>query len=78
MEPEESLYSDDLVHDYWEQRHVLFDGGLVPHSEDDKSDDGEAEVAGHFAEVLPAEEFSIVQVVGIELPKEQVDKLERR
>ena len=53
-EPEESLYCVDLVHDYWEQRRVLFDGDLVPHSEDDESDDGEPEVAGHFVEVLPA------------------------
>ena len=35
-------------------------------------------LAGHFADVLSAEELSIVQVAEIELSQEQVDKLERR
>ena len=73
-----SLYCDDLVHDYWGQRRVLLGAGLLPHCEDDESDDGEPEVAGHFAEVLPAEDFSLVQVVETKLSKEEVDKLERR
>jgi hypothetical protein len=77
-EIEDNLHCEDLLNAFWEKRRVALDGTLAPHSEDNESDDDEPEVAGHSADVLPAEELSIVQVVEIELSKEQVDKLERR
>ena len=77
-EIEDNVHCEDLLKAFWGKRRESLDVTLAPHSEDDESEDDEPEVAGHSADVLPAEELSIVQVVEIELSKEQVDKLERR